>query len=695
MRYPFKPCLISVATLLISSPVFLRSTLDAQPPQWKVEGELAQYFAAETAKIQTNSLTHVDSAEQWNDERPEREKQLLEMLGLQPLPARTPLYSTTTGRLEGDGFRVENVHFQSRPGLYVTGNLYLPKEPGHKYPAILYVCGHGGVKKDGVSYGNKVHYQHHGAWFARNGFVCLTIDTLQLGEIEGIHHGTYRYDRWWWVSRGYTPAGVEAWNCIRALDYLSARPEVDADRLGVSGRSGGGAYSWWLAATDPRVKVAVPVAGITDLDDHVIRGCVEGHCDCMYMLNTYRWDYYDVAAMVAPRPLLISNTDRDRIFPLEGVMRTYSRVGRIYQLLGHREDVALHITAGPHQDTQELRIHAFRWFNHYLRNTDELIEKSATKFFEPEELKVFSKTPTDEINTSIDEVFVPAANSLGSLLASDSPGIKKASSDWKRQLTNLSFRGWPAEDTAPSTKLLGRVDTGKLNMSAFLMTTQPNVSTAVLWFQKGPSKRAKLLVVNDEMWSEWADIWQRIIAEQPPLEQQREFLAKHVDQDSALVVVVPRGQGPFRWTNDTRKANQLRRRFYLLGQTQDGMRVWDIRQATRLLRQKLPDSPLELEATGTSAGLALYASIFEPAPDRLTLTDLPPSHRDGPTLMNVLRFMDIPHAIAMAATRGHVKITAAPHKVWDELAEQLGEIGIAVSEGATAGGATLVLAPAK
>src|SRR5438874_2290325 len=124
-------------------------------------------------------------------------------------------------------------------------------------PAILYVCGHGNVVKDGVSYGSKASYQHHGAWLARNGYVCLTIDTLQLGEIQGLHHGTHRENMWWWNARGYTPAGVEAWNCMRALDYLQSRPEVDAERLGVTGRSGGGAYAWWITALDERIRVAV------------------------------------------------------------------------------------------------------------------------------------------------------------------------------------------------------------------------------------------------------------------------------------------------------------------------------------------------------------------------------------------------------------------------------------------------------
>ena len=125
---------------------------------------------------------------------------------------------------------------------------------------------------------------------------------MQLGEIEGIHHGTYREKMWWWNSRGYSSAGAEAWNCIRALDYLQSRKEVDPDRLGVTGRSGGGAYSWWIATLDERIKAAAPVAGITDLQNHVVDGVVEGHCDCMYQVNTYRWDYDHLAAMVAPAP---------------------------------------------------------------------------------------------------------------------------------------------------------------------------------------------------------------------------------------------------------------------------------------------------------------------------------------------------------------------------------------------------------
>ena len=363
---------IGIVAVLGLTPAF--SAEAPKPDTSRGDQMIAEYFRLETQKLQDACLADVRDLADWKAKREEYRRQLLEMLGLDPLPERTDLQAAVTGRVEHEEFTVEKLHFQSLPGLYVTANCTCPATC-RAAPAVLYVCGHGASKKDGVSFGNKVSYQHHGGWFARHGYVCLTIDTLQMGEIEGIHHGTYRYKMWWWLNRGYTPAGVEAWNCVRALDYLQSRPEVDPERIGVTGRSGGGAYSWWIAAIDERIKVAVPVAGITDLENHVVDGCVEGHCDCMYMVNTYRWDYPLVAALVAPRPLLLSNTDRDGIFPLDGVIRTYDKARKIYELYGAGDKLGLHMTAGPHSDTQELQTGTFRWLNKHLKNDTAVIEK--------------------------------------------------------------------------------------------------------------------------------------------------------------------------------------------------------------------------------------------------------------------------------------------------------------------------------
>src|ERR1043166_2299554 len=362
---------------------------------------LDEYFQSETKRLSEHCLSDIHSLEQWKQAREGHLRELREMLGLDPMPEKTGLKATVTGTIDGGDFTVEKLHFQSMPRLYVTANLYLPKKQEKPAPAILYVCGHSSVATNGISYGNKVAYQHHGTWFARNGYVCLVIDTIELGEIRGEHHGTYNRGMWWWNSRGYTPAGVEAWNSIRALDYLSTRPEVDTNRFGVTGRSGGGAYSWWLAALDERIKAACPVAGITDLQNHVVDGTVEGHCDCMFMVNTYRWDYPMVAALVAPRPLLICNSDKDSIFPLDGVERIHQKVARIYKLYGASTNLGLLITEGPHQDTQDLQLPVFRWFNRHLKHQDPIIEMAARPMFTGQQLKVFDKLPEDERTSTI------------------------------------------------------------------------------------------------------------------------------------------------------------------------------------------------------------------------------------------------------------------------------------------------------
>lgn len=668
-------------SLVVIAFLFLLPFASAAEPQKldtsRGDRMIAEYFRLETAKLRDACLADIHSADDWNAKKGEYRRQLLDMLGLDPLPERTELQSVVTGKTEHDEFTVERLHFQSRPGLYVTGDLYVPKnlKKDEKLPAILYVCGHGQVKKDGVSFGNKTHYQHHGGWFARNGYVCLIIDSLQLGEIEGIHHGTHRYDRWWWLSRGYTPAGVEAWNCVRALDYLQSRPEVNGDKLGVTGRSGGGAYSWWIAAIDERIKAAVPTAGITDLQNHVVDGAVEGHCDCMFCLNTYRWDYPLVAALVAPRPLLISNTDRDGIFPLDGVYRTYSKVRRLYELLGKPNDLALQITAGGHADTQELHIHAFRWFDKHLKGVDRPIDKVATKFFQPEQLKVFDKLPADELNTKIDETFVAAAPTP--VPPADQFAWEKQRDCWLQQLGDKVFRGWPLSGSPLDLKEVFNVEADGVRLRAFDFVSQQGVTLRLFVASRAKLDKADLVVVNPldaTGWSEFLATYRPAFATQLKDEALPDANAAEWQSTKkmfesfpwVMAYVAPRGIGPTAWDQSAKKQTQHRRRFYLLGQTLEEMQCWDIRraiQATRVV-SGLADTPLWLQGHRQMAALSVYAAIYEPNIKRIDLHELPASHRDGPALFNVLRVFDLPLAVALAAERSQVVIYSTDKSAW-------------------------------
>src|SRR6202453_3561953 len=201
------------------------SAQEKKQPEAKPGDEMIEkYLAAETDKLAQKFLDGARTIDEWKQNRPRHHQEYMDMLGLWPIPEKTPLKATVTGTVEAHGVVVEKIHFQSKPGLYVTANLYRPKNAGsadRKLPAIVYVCGHSYRGRDG----SKSAYQEHGFWFANNGYVCLTLDTLQLGEIPGVHHRTYGTPyrhfksyglegqdkvetRWWWHSLGYTPAGV-------------------------------------------------------------------------------------------------------------------------------------------------------------------------------------------------------------------------------------------------------------------------------------------------------------------------------------------------------------------------------------------------------------------------------------------------------------------------------------------------------
>lgn len=640
---------------------------------------LADYFARETRRLTARNAAFLENTTDWPRAQADLRRQLFEMLGLQPLPARSDLKAEITGTTERDGVIVDNIAFQSRPGLYVTANFYRPVKQEGPLPTILYVCGHGGVKVDGVSFGNKTTYQRHGTWFAKNGYTCLTIDTLQLGEIEGKHHGTHNLGRWWWNSRGYTPAGVEAWNSIRALDYLETRPEVDKEKFGVTGRSGGGAYTLWVAALDERIKVAAPVAGITSMQNHVVDGCIEGHCDCMFMVNTYRWDFPLLTSLIAPRPLMILNTDKDTIFPLDGVVDVYQKTRKVYEAMDAGDKIGLALYEGPHKDTQPLRVPAFHWFERHFKGIAidaELADASAPKIFEPAELKVFGTLPGNERNTFIDDYFTKRVP--------EKLTVPESAADWAAEkalilnrIQSRSFRGWPAAGEDLNLSEDFREEKDGIAFSRWSFDSQAGVRLPFYLVQPAGNETGALdlVVVNaldDDGWAGFlATFGEGFSGAFPgvtlPDHDGKAYESEkglHASQKWGMLYLPVRGVGPTAWTMDEKERTHIRRRFALLGQTLDAMRIWDIRRGIQALRGiEGADKPkLWIQASGVMAGNALYASVFEKDIHRLDLHDLPLSHQEGPELLNVLRFTDMPQIAAIAGEKSLLRLYGKPEE---------------------------------
>ena len=630
----------------------------------------AEYFRGETRALGERSLADIRTLEDWNKAKGPARQQLFEMLGLDPLPPKTDLKATVTGTLDHPEFTVEKLHYQSRPGLYVTANVYVPKKLSAPAPAILYVCGHAVVKTNGVSYGNKVGYQHWGAWFARNGYVCMVVDTVQLGELEGIHHGTHNKDMWWWNSRGYSSAAAEAWNCIRALDYLQSRKDVDGQRIGVTGRSGGGAYSWWIAALDERIKAACPTAGIVDLQSHVVDGCVEGHCDCMFMVNTYRWDYAQVAALMAPRPLLIVNTDKDTIFPLDGVVRLHERVRGIYDLHGKPEQLGLILAEGPHKDIQELQVPVMRWFNKWLKQSEAPVPNYAEKLFTAQQLKVFEKLPADEITTKCYEYFTQLA-------------VDSASFEPKKALAELqlkTFGGWPAPNAAPpvGVREVASTVTDGVKLSVHEFDSESGVRLRFYLAQPAHAapKALHLETVDDANWKQQLQLakvgFAKAFSEEfaragvdpqtpvaPELQKQFAGWMRYIhEHGAAYITFPPRGVGPTALGGDKRYQTQMRRRFMLLGETVASTQVWDVHRASEAARALpgLGDLPLHFHASPEMTEVATFAAIFEPKLASLTLAQPPREDQLAPDFLNWRRIVTPGQLLQLAEQKTKVNL---------------------------------------
>jgi cephalosporin-C deacetylase-like acetyl esterase len=645
-------CLLAFVPLLFTSRAPAQKPTEPKPGDVMIE----KYLEKETEKLSKRVLDGAKTLEEWQARRPRLKREYLDMLGLWPLPEKTPLHATVTGTVERDkeGVVIEKLHFQSRPGLYVTGNLYRPKTSGSKLPAVLYVCGHSGRGRDG----NKTAFQDHGMWFASNGYVCLLLDTLQLGEIPGIHHGTYgtpyRHfadyglkgkdvveNRWWWQAQGYTPAGVECWNGIRGIDYLVSRPDVDADRIAVTGISGGGAATFWIAAADERVNCAVPVSGMSDLESYVTHKVINGHCDCMFLVNTYQWEWTTIAALVAPRPLLFANSDSDSIFPMDGNRRIITRLRKLYAMYGKADLVDDYVSKGGHDYRPDLRVAIFKWINKHIKGDTGPVKDADFKELMGKELRVFPEekdVPKDAINLKIDETFVKRAE----VKLPEAGKFEQWKNELLARLREKCFR--PLPGPIPAARLeKKRFEVNHKQIDVDRIVTEPGIDLnggPVL--AKGPTRT--LLVLGDEGLSEKA--W-------------RPFAKKNYWH---LFVRGVCGE----WTKKS-PPNYIERAHALLGLTPDLGRVRDIGATARYLKETEKEDLIIIGA-GQAGILAAYAALFEPSIKEVVIVDPPKSHMEGPIFLNVLRVLDIPDALGMLAPRPLTLINAKD-KAFDRTAQ--------------------------
>lgn len=596
-----------------------RDGLGGRDASIQIEGYLFR-LAQDVSAGKPREATTLDA---WEVHRQRARRRLLYMVGLDPLPERTDLNVKITRTIDKPGFVIECLYFESVPGFLVTANLYLPKKRSGPLPTIVYLCGHAGGPA-----GAKGHYRHHPIWYAQNGYACLIVDPIQHSEIPGRHRYTHAGKGWENFSTGYTPAGIEIWNAVRALDYLESRPEIDKDRIGITGRSGGGTFSYFTAAVDDRIKVIVSDHATYNVCNHITADTLRTHCDCNFFVNMHRFDSVDYCALLAPRPVLMQCSTDDGCFPPKGYRDFHAAMKRVYELYGKSDQIGIVDVPGPHKDFEQYQSNAMNFFNRRLlgKKTDLEVDRKKVLTVIPNEGEPCvwpdkQKRPKEFVNERINRLLVPTYEKryAGSKKPADRPAMV-------RLLSENVFANWPSRKCPLRAELLNERTESGVRHSRYLFESEEglkilaevslpprigNHPDSILWISDGPKD--------------------------PLAPEIKKLTAK-----LPIVRVYPRGLHGSRW--DGKLNIYVRRAMSILGQTVDSARVYDSIRAIDLLQAVAHKCGERMTVIGTGqfGVLGMYAGMMDGRIRRVVLHSPTLTHYESPILPNVLRYTDVP-----------------------------------------------------
>jgi dienelactone hydrolase len=368
MKRHLFPVGTAMLAVLMGMPAVTMSaqTNDSDAARWLAKAELAPAFQAPGLK------------KTWEKQRQQIRAQVWQLLGKLPPRPKVPAVEVLS-REEREDCVVERFQFDNGAGATVPGYVILPKGASGKSPAILYCHWHGGEYEIGKEELFQARHMPEapGPALAKRGYVVLGIDAYCFGERNGRGPGgpaeKGREGEWsaskfnLWVGR--TLWGMMLRDDLMALDYLVSRPEVDPQRVGVMGMSLGATRAWWLMALDERLKTGVPICCLTRYQNLIEEGQLKAHGIYYFVPNLLNhFDTEAIVALIAPRPVLFLDGDRDGTSPESGIHAIEEAVRPVYRLYkqgGQFESVVY--TGQGHVYTPEMWQRTLLWFEERLK----------------------------------------------------------------------------------------------------------------------------------------------------------------------------------------------------------------------------------------------------------------------------------------------------------------------------------------
>jgi dienelactone hydrolase len=288
---------------------------------------------------------------------------LTELVGGFPAE-RNPLTPQTLEVRDFPDFRREKFVIETRPGVMLLGELLTPKQAGAQqpYPVVVCVPGHGrgldditGINLDGqLKTTERNVHRDYALQVVSQGLAAVAIEPMAFGcrrddrtKKAGPGASACQPTAGAALLLGETMVGWRVWDVMRTIDWIGTRPELDAKRVGCLGLSGGGTCTLFSSALEPRIKVAY-VSGYLN----TFRDCIMSmsHCIDNYVPGILQWgEMYDVAALIAPRPLFVESGERDPIFPLKGSLESFAHVQRVYDVFDAKDQTAQEVFPGVHE----------------------------------------------------------------------------------------------------------------------------------------------------------------------------------------------------------------------------------------------------------------------------------------------------------------------------------------------------------